>query len=134
MTATRLRSVLVIEDDRDIQMILQTALEVVGGLACRACSSGPAGIEALTAELPDLVVLDWMMPLVDGAETLRLMRSDPRTAALPVVVLTGKALPEEIARMKALGATDVIPKPFDPLTLARTLDEIFQAQAARGTV
>ena len=124
MTSTQFSSVLVVEDDQDIRDILRMSLETMGGLSVTICSSGADAIETLNGELPDLMLLDWMMPHLDGSEVLEQIRSVTRTAVLPVVILTGKALPKEIDKMLALGATDVISKPFDPITLASRLAKI----------
>lgn len=130
MISNRLREVLVIEDDRDIQIILKTSLEDIGGLSCRICSSAREGLEALASAPADLMLLDWMMPAMDGAEVLQALRGDRSTADLPVVVLTGKALPEEMARMRSLGAADVIAKPFDPLLLPELLAQAYDRSRA----
>ncbi len=112
-----LQKILLIEDDDDIRTILRVALEKVGGFTVRACSSGTEGLAAVTEFAPQLVLLDVMMPGMDGPTVLSSLRERPDTAALPVIFLTARAVPADIARLRALGALDVLTKPFDPMTL-----------------
>lgn len=130
MSTPNLKSVLVVEDDADIREIIQMSLETFGGLSVRVCASGQEAFQALATELPDLVLLDWMMPALDGGEVIARLRTDPRTARMPIVVLSGKALSNEIERMRAAGASEVISKPFDPVRLPERLVEIFAKASA----
>lgn len=123
-----LRHVLCVEDEPDIRLIAQLALETVGGLKVSLCSSGKEGLEAARRERPDLVVLDVMMPGLDGPGTLSALRELPETRDLPVVFMTAKVQPAEVAQLMALGALAVVAKPFDPMTLADQLRGIW----ARG--
>jgi CheY-like chemotaxis protein len=87
----------------------------------------PGGVEAVATakhEEPDAILLDLMMPEMDGVATLEALRSDAATSSIPVVFVTAKAMPDEIRRLKSLGALDVIVKPFDPMTLASQLEQI----------
>jgi two-component system OmpR family response regulator len=114
---TALQSVLLVEDHPDIRKIAKTALEMVGGLTVRACESGAEALAAVAEFKPQLVLLDVMMPDMDGPGVLERLRADPLTAAIPVVFLTAKAGAGEADRLRALGALDVLTKPFDPMTL-----------------
>lgn len=127
MTGRELQTVMIVEDNDDIRDVLRMSLEAIGGLQVNACASGGEALERLQDDLPDLVLLDWMMPTIDGSEVMARMRADPRTSGLPVVVLTGKALPAEMDAMREMGAVDVIAKPFDALTLAERLSGVFRA-------
>jgi CheY-like chemotaxis protein len=119
MEPAQLRTVLYVDDEPDIRQIVQMSLGLEPQLTVHTGESGEQGI-ALARELqPDLVMLDVMMPGLDGPGTLQRMRSDPRLAAIPVVFMTAKAMPEEVARFRELGAAGVIAKPFDPMRLAR---------------
>src|SRR6476469_8424546 len=98
-----LNFVLYVEDDPDIQMVAQMALEVVGGLALRACSSGREAIDAAQACRPDLILLDVLMPDMDGPATLAALRQRPATASTPVIFMTAKVQAAEVAQYKSLG-------------------------------
>lgn len=116
MTRT-LRHLLLVEDDPDIQEVARMALELVGGLEVTACGSGQEALERAERAAPDLVLLDYMMPGMDGAETLAALRAIPTLAQVPVVFVTARARPEETEAFRRLGAVGVITKPFDPVRL-----------------
>lgn len=108
-----LRRILYVEDDDDIREVAVMTMELVGGFEVRACASG--GAAAAQAEFaPDLLLLDVMMPDMDGPATLAHLRQLPPFADVPAVFFTAKVNPEEIARLLALGAIAVVAKPFDP--------------------
>ena len=116
-----LRRVLCVDDDADIRAITDLALGMIGKLDVTLCESGEACLLELERDLPDLVVLDVNMPGLDGLETLRLIRCNPRTAGLPVVMLTARMVQHDVDSYHAAGATGVIGKPFDPMDLASRL-------------
>jgi two-component system, OmpR family, response regulator len=120
-----LTRILIVEDEPDIQAIARMALEMVGGFQVQNAASGNQALEMLATDLPDLILLDVMMPGLDGPGTLRALQDTPRTAAIPVVFMTAKAQPHEIAQFKQLGALDVIAKPFDPMSLSQTIRSIW---------
>ncbi|MES2316492.1 MAG: response regulator [Pseudomonadota bacterium] len=124
-----LKLVLYVEDDPDIQMVAQMALEVVGGLALRSCSSGQEALRAAAECRPDLLLLDVMMPGMDGPATLAGLRALPNTAATPVIFMTAKVQAAEVAHYKALGALGVIAKPFDPMQLAQQVRQLWNEAA-----
>jgi CheY-like chemotaxis protein len=121
-----LQTVLYVEDDPDIREIATLALVDVGGLTLNVCDSGKRALQEVDAFGPQMVLLDVMMPEMDGPETLRALREQgsitPNTA---VAFMTAKVHPEELARYRELGVTDVISKPFDPMTLADELRAIW---------
>lgn len=128
-----LSHILHVEDDPDIRAIAKLALVTVGGLEVTQCASGAEFLAAAEGCIPDLVLLDVMMPELDGPETLRQLRTLPGMSEVPAVFMTAKAQPEEISEYQALGAIGVIPKPFDPLTLADQVRRLWQqAQSAPG--
>jgi CheY-like chemotaxis protein len=121
MTTSGLRKVLFAEDDDDIRALIQFSLQDVGGLEVMACASGAQALEAVASYRPDLVLLDVMMPGLSGPETLESLRRLPVMQGVPVVFLTAKAMRNEIEGLLSLGATGLIVKPFDPMTLAQDL-------------
>lgn len=122
----RLKNILYIEDEKDIQTIAKMALELVGKFTVRACSSGSEALAALAEFKPDLILLDVMMPGMDGPTTLARLRQHPAAAGAPAIFMTAKVQPHEIENLKGLGA-EVIAKPFDPMTLSSSIREIWQA-------
>ena len=112
------KRILFVEDEPDIQTIVQIALESIGGFTVEACDSGAQAIDKAADFSPDLILLDVMMPDMDGPVTLKALRELPATASTPIIFMTAKAQPWEIQRFRSLGALDVITKPFDPMTLS----------------
>jgi two-component system OmpR family response regulator len=125
-----LRRILFVEDDPDIQKVAKLALEAIGGFSVLTCDSGARALATL-AEVPgfapDLILLDVMMPGMDGPATLKALRQVPGAEAIPAVFMTARVQPTEIAGYRALGAVDVIAKPFDPMRLAETVRGIWSA-------
>lgn len=111
--------VLIIDDDADIRSIARLSLSRVGGMDVVEAASGVEGVRKAQEEKPDVILLDMMMPTMDGSETLVALRSQRATVMTPVIFLTAKAVGTEVARMTALGAAGVLIKPFDPRTLSR---------------
>jgi two-component system, OmpR family, response regulator len=109
--------VLIIDDDADIRFIVAMSLGRVGGMEVIEAASGAEGARKAQEEAPDVILLDMMMPTMDGSETLAVLRAQPATATTPVIFLTAKILKAEVERMTALGAAGVLTKPFDPRTL-----------------
>lgn len=128
MTAA-LQRILFVEDDDDVRMVATLALEAVGGFTVVACASGELAVAAAPQARADLLLLDVMMPRMDGPATLRALRDLPATAATPAIFMTAKAQPQEVAQLKALGALDVITKPFEPMELADQLRAIWKREA-----
>ncbi|HWN44065.1 MAG TPA: response regulator [Thermoanaerobaculia bacterium] len=128
MPGTILKRVLFVEDDPDMQTVARVALEALGGFTVLGCSSGVEALERVEAFAPDLILLDVMMPGMDGLETLRSLRLLPRIggiAAVLVVFLTASAQAQDVSEYRAAGAVDVIAKPFDPMTLPATVRSIW---------
>jgi CheY-like chemotaxis protein len=109
--------ILIIDDEDDIRRIARLSLTKLGKMEVVEAGSGPEGVRKAAEEKPDAILLDVMMPGLDGPGTLAALRSNPATAAIPVVFLTAKAMASEVERLRSLGAKAVLTKPFDPLTL-----------------
>ncbi len=118
--------VLVVDDDDDVRTITALCLSVVGGLATVEAKNGREGVEVALREQPDLILLDVMMPGLDGPQTLDALRRHSSTAAIPVVFLTAKAMPSELDRLEQLDICGVLSKPFDPVTLPLRVQEIWR--------
>ena len=121
-----LQRILYVEDEPDIQAVAQLALEMVGGFTVKICSSGEEALREAVAFAPDMILLDVMMPGMDGPSTLMALRKLPGLADLPVAFMTAKVQPTEVAYYKSLGARDVIAKPFDPMALAGQIRSIWE--------
>lgn len=124
-----LQRVLYVEDDADIRTIASMALEVVGGLTLQACASGAEALEAAEGFAPQLLLLDVMMPGMDGPTTLARLRERPALREVPVIFMTAKVQAAEVEHYKALGALGVITKPFDPMALAGQVQALWQDRA-----
>ena len=121
MNAMPLRTVLYIDDEPDIRTIVQMALSLSNELTVHTGESGIQALQLARELKPDVLLLDVMMPGLDGPGTLHKMRADPATADIPVIFVTAKAMPREIAQFREMGAVGVIPKPFDPMQLINQL-------------
>jgi CheY-like chemotaxis protein len=131
MTTKELKTILYIEDETDIQAVARLALEAIGGFVVETCSSGREGVAEAEKNPPDIILLDVMMPEMDGPATLLALRQLPDLAGVPVVFMTAKVQPQEVANYRALGAADVIAKPFDPMTLADQVRAIWLRHAGK---
>ena len=125
---TILKKILYVEDEPDIQAVARIALEAVGGFEVKICGSGKEAVESAAAFAPDLLLLDVMMPGMDGPTTLLELRKQPALAATPAMFMTAKVQPQEVAHLKSLGVVDIIAKPFDPMGLSAQIRERFERQ------
>jgi CheY-like chemotaxis protein len=117
---TELR-VLHVDDEPDIREVVEISLGLDPGLLTQSYASGQEALVAATDWAPDIILLDVMMPVMDGAATLARLRENPHTASIPVVFMTARAQSCELELFRSLGAAGVIRKPFDPMTLAATV-------------
>lgn len=122
-----LRSIVCVDDERDILEVAKMCLEVVGGFEVTCCESGLAALEVLAGQTPDLILLDVMMPGLNGPETLVELRKLPHLKGVPVAFMTARVQPNEVRSYLKLGATGVIPKPFDPMQLSGEIRKIWEA-------
>lgn len=113
--------VLVVDDEVDIREVARAALEGTAKWHVRTAASGPEGMELAASDPPEAILLDLMMPGMDGLATLRTLRGDPRTAQVPVLLMTARVMPEDLARYEHVDVQGVVAKPFDPLALAEEI-------------
>ena len=110
--------VLCVDDEDDIREIVQLCLELDDGFVVDACANGAEAVAFLQKARPDLVLLDVMMPGMDGPATLAALRKTAQGSSVPVIFMTARIREQEIAHYLELGAAGVVPKPFDPTSLA----------------
>ncbi|MDX2271144.1 MAG: response regulator [Cyanobacteriota bacterium] len=126
-----LNRILLVEDDPDIQAVAKLALEAVGGFTVNICSSGREALQMAPQFSPDLILLDVMMPGMDGPSTLKALRELATFPTVPVIFMTAKVQTHEVEGYKQLGAMDVISKPFDPMTLSSQINDIWLRHHAK---
>ena len=132
MSSETLQKILCAEDEPLIQAILRAALERVGGFTARICGSGEEAVAAAPEFVPDLILLDVMMPGMDGRATLAALRKLPFLQDTPVAFITTIGGSREIDDFLELGAVGVIIKPFEPKALAETVQRIWANARARN--
>lgn len=126
MSTRDLHSVLYVDDDPDICTVVEATLRAIGDLAVRTADTGEMAIDLACEEQPDLILMDVMMPGLDGPSTLKLMRDREPLAGIPVIFLTAKVMPTEVTSFLNLGAIGVIGKPFDPTRLCRDIRALWE--------
>jgi two-component system, OmpR family, response regulator len=126
MTPT-LQRILVVEDEDDIREIVTAALEALGDYTVHPCASGNEAIKSAAAFNPDVVLLDVMMPGMDGPTTLGKLREIAALEKTPAIFLTAKAMPAEIEHYQSLGALGVIVKPFNPTSICQEIETLWDA-------
>jgi DNA-binding response OmpR family regulator len=124
--------ILIVDDDADIRSIARLSLSRLGGMDVIEAASGGEGVRRAREETPDVILLDMMMPTMDGVATLAALRSQPATALTPVIFLTARA-GEEAERLRALGAAGVLIKPFNPRTLSQDVRALVAPLAAASS-
>ena len=123
MTAIR---ILHVDDEQDIREVTEISLGLDPDFAVKSCGSGIEAIAAASEWQPDLILLDVMMPVMDGPATFAQLRQNAETAGIPIIFMTARAQAREVDRFRSLGAIGVIAKPFDPMTLATSLRSYVQ--------
>ncbi len=134
MKTTDIQSVLFIEDDADTQAAVRFALQDLHQIQLRVCSSAREGLQAAANFGADLLLLDVMMPEIDGPTALAGLRQSSLHRHTPAIFLTSLVRPEDVRYYRSLGAVGVIPKPFDPLSLAGQIAELLAGQPATPPV
>jgi CheY-like chemotaxis protein len=123
---TELTKILYVEDEPDIQAVTKLALEEIGGYILEVCNNGNEALERAEEFAPDLMLLDVMMPGMDGPSTLKALREIGALKSIPAIFMTAKVQPHEVEEYKRIGAIDVIAKPFDPMTLSDNIKSIWE--------
>ena len=127
MPSRPLSRICYVEDDEDIQRIVRMSLEKVGKMTVAVVTDPTRAIETITEFRPDLVMLDWMMPVMDGPTLFKQLKLRPETSGLPVVFITARAGQRDLDELKTLGAAGTISKPFSPKDLPDQLRAIWAA-------
>jgi CheY-like chemotaxis protein len=123
--------ILHVDDEQDIREIVELSLGLDPQFTVRSCGCGEDALVAAADWSPDLILCDVMMPVMDGPATLARLRDNPLTANIPLVFMTARLQVRELEHFKSLGATGVIAKPFDPMTLAQSVrDHLRSAELA----
>ena len=122
-----IHKVMLVDDEEDIRTIGQLSLGRVGGWQTVMAASGAEALTKAAAEQPDLILLDVMMPDLDGPTTFGLLRAQDATAKIPIIFMTAKVQKHEVARYMELGAVGVIHKPFDPMALPSEIRRLLAA-------
>jgi CheY-like chemotaxis protein len=123
------KHILLVDDEDDIREVAGISLEAVGGWQVSRASSGVEGIAMALAERPDAILLDVMMPGIDGHTTFQRLQVDPQTRDIPVILLTAKVQAADRQRFEKLGVAGVLTKPFDPMALPDQVATILAAEA-----
>ena len=125
-----LKRILYVDDEPDILAVTTMTLTALGGYEVEACSSGPEALAKVAAFQPDLIMLDVMMPEMNGPQTLEALRAMEPAAHIPVLFITASAQPKEVDRLRGTGAIEVIVKPYDPEKLCDQVAEIWRKYLA----
>lgn len=118
------RKILLVDDEDDIREVAQMSLEMTAGWDVVTAPSGAAALRTAAAERPDAILLDVMMPGMDGPATARALRAAPETADIPIILLTAKVQAADRRRFDDLGVAGILAKPFDPIALADQVREV----------
>jgi two-component system, OmpR family, alkaline phosphatase synthesis response regulator PhoP len=123
------RQILIIDDEEPIQLVVQFGIQMAAGWSVLRASSGRAGIEIAENEPLDVILLDIMMPEMDGVSTFQELQANPKTGGIPVIFLTAKAQTAEKRQFQELGASGLITKPFNALDLPEQITKILHWSA-----
>jgi two-component system, OmpR family, alkaline phosphatase synthesis response regulator PhoP len=126
------KHILLVDDEDDIREIAAISLEALGGWRVSSASSGAEGIEKAIAGSPDVILLDVMMPDLDGPTTFKRLQDEPQTRHIPVILLTAKANTADRHLLERIGVAGLLTKPFDPMTLSDQVEAILAAHVPAG--
>jgi len=124
----QIRKVLLVEDEEDIRKVAQISLQFRGGWEVSLATNGEECLAQALSDLPDLILLDCMMPKMDGYEACRRLKQDPVLRHIPVIFLTAKAQETEVRKGLSLGAIGYLTKPFNPMSLVAEIQQILTNQ------
>ena len=127
----QIRKVLLVEDDEDIQKVARISLQFRGGWEVSLAANGEECLAQVESDRPDLILLDCMMPKLDGYETCRRLKQNPSLRHIPVIFLTAKAQEAEVKKGLSLGAIGYLIKPFNPMSLVSEIEQIIQSQEGK---
>lgn len=122
-----MKKILHVDDEKDIRAVAKLALQSVGGFELTSCASGQEALDSVAQAVPDLIMLDVMMPGMDGPSTLLELRKRKETAGVPVIFMTAATQADEVRGLMDLGAIGVIAKPFDPRKLSEDVMKVWSA-------
>jgi CheY-like chemotaxis protein len=125
-----IRKVLLVEDEEDIRKVAQISLQFRGGWDVSLATDGEECLARAARERPDVILLDCMMPKLDGYETCRRLKADPALRHIPVIFLTARAQEAEVRKGLAVGAVGYLIKPFNPMSLAEEIRQILDSDQA----
>ena len=128
----QIRKVLLVEDEEDIRKVAQISLQFRGGWEVSLAANGEECLVQALSDLPDLILLDCMMPKMDGYEACRRLKQDPVLRHIPVIFLTAKAQESEVRKGLSLGAVGYLIKPFNPMSLVAEIQQIMANQEKAG--
>ena len=120
------KCILLIDDEETIQEVVQVGIEIEAGLEVTVASSGAEGIEVAQAQQPDAILLDVMMPDMDGISTLSQLKANAKTQSIPVILLTAKTQTADKKQFQNVEVVGIITKPFNSMTLASRIAKILQ--------
>ena len=120
--------ILIVDDEEDIRQIARFALSQVGSMKVLEAENGTEGVRIAAEEKPDAILMDVLMPGLDGPATLVELRKNPGTSTIPVIFLTAQSSPSELNKLKSFGAAGVLNKPFDPITLADEVEAVLKGR------
>jgi len=124
--------ILYAEDEEDIRAIAKIALEEIGGFTVKYCQNGNETLQAIDEFQPDLLLLDVMMPGMDGPATLKKLREKPKYKNIPAIFMTAKIQPNELMQYQEMNVLDVIAKPFDPMKLSEIIRSAWDRRGDNG--
>ena len=130
--SNELRHILCVDDEDDILEVTKLCLESIGGFRVTCCDSGAKIVSMVESEKPDLILLDVMMPSMDGPSALKFLQQSTAPPHVPVVFMTARVQPAEVSEYLSLGAVGVVAKPFDPMQISAQVSDIWRRCHARG--
>jgi two-component system, OmpR family, phosphate regulon response regulator PhoB len=120
-----LKKILLVDDEKNVRELVRATLETEEYVLFEA-TDGREAVELAQREVPDVMVMDWMMPRMNGIEATRAIRAEPRTAAIPVILLTARSQAEDFAAGKAAGVNAYLVKPFSPFELLERVESLLE--------